>query len=381
MKKIIVHGLWALLGLGIALSVIAFTAIWFGWIGYMPDIEDLQNPISRYATQIYSADGKIIGTWSLNKENRVYVGYEDLSPHVVKALVATEDARFYDHSGIDFKALARAVIKRGIFRQENAGGGSTITQQLAKQLYSATAHSSLERMLQKPIEWVIAVKLERYYTKEEIIALYLNYFDFLYNAVGIKTAAATYFSKDPKDLTVNEAATLIGLCKNPSLYNPVRYKERSRERRNVVLSQMEKAGFLSAEERNKFAAEEITLHFRKVDHKEGSAPYFREFLRLYMMAERPVADKYPEWNHRQFVIDSIADGATKTSDATENHTIFIPTDSKYSPPSTRACRNTQKKLCTIKWRKTSNRRSIAKTATNPTHHSQRTSPKRKCKTY
>ena len=179
---------------------------------------------------------------------------------MVHALVATEDERFYEHSGIDFIALGRAIVKRGILRQENAGGGSTITQQLAKQLYSETAHSTLERVLQKPIEWVIAVKLERNYTKEEIIALYLNYFDFLHNAVGIKTASNTYFNKEPKDLTINEAATLIGLCKNPSLFNPVRYPQRCTERRNVVLSQMQKAGYLSKAEYHQHDYTQHLLH-------------------------------------------------------------------------------------------------------------------------
>ena len=242
MRKVFIHVLWRILIIVSILLVLAFTAIWKGWIGYMPDVEDLQNPISRFATQVYSADGKVLGTWNFNKENRIVIPYSKISPHLVHALVATEDERFYEHSGIDFIALGRAIVKRGILRQENAGGGSTITQQLAKQLYSETAHSTLERVLQKPIEWVIAVKLERNYTKEEIIALYLNYFDFLHNAVGIKTASNTYFNKEPKDLTINEAATLIGLCKNPSLFNPVRYPQRCTERRNVVLSQMQKAG-------------------------------------------------------------------------------------------------------------------------------------------
>ena len=249
MRKRFIHILWALLAGGIVSAIVGFFAIWFGWIGYMPDIEDLQNPINRFATQVYSSDGKVIGTWNLNKENRIVIPYKKMSPYLVQALVATEDERFYEHSGIDFRALGRAIIKRGILGQANAGGGSTITQQLAKQLYSSTAQSAAQRMLQKPIEWVIAIKLERYYTKEEIIALYLNYFDFLHNAVGIKTAANTYFNKEPKNLTVCEAATLIGLCKNPSLFNPVRYPERAKERRNVVLSQMVKAvGMLMAPE-------------------------------------------------------------------------------------------------------------------------------------
>lgn len=306
MRKRFIHILWALLAGGIVSAIVGFFAIWFGWIGYMPDIEDLQNPINRFATQVYSSDGKVIGTWNLNKENRIVIPYKKMSPYLVQALVATEDERFYEHSGIDFRALGRAIIKRGILGQTNAGGGSTITQQLAKQLYSSTAQSAAQRMLQKPIEWVIAIKLERYYTKEEIIALYLNYFDFLHNAVGIKTAANTYFNKEPKNLTVCEAATLIGLCKNPSLFNPVRYPERAKERRNVVLSQMVKAGCMDRAEYQNYSSEPLTLNFHRTDHKDGTATYLREFLRRYMMAKRPVRSDYPSWNNVQFVADSIA---------------------------------------------------------------------------
>ena len=306
MRKRFIHILWALLAGGFVSAIVGFFAIWFGWIGYMPDIEDLQNPINRFATQVYSSDGKVIGTWNLNKENRIVIPYKKMSPYLVQALVATEDERFYEHSGIDFRALGRAIIKRGILGQTNAGGGSTITQQLAKQLYSSTAQSATQRMFQKPIEWVIAIKLERYYTKEEIIALYLNYFDFLHNAVGIKTAANTYFNKEPKNLTVCEAATLIGLCKNPSLFNPVRYPERAKERRNVVLSQMVKAGYMDRAEYQNYSSEPLTLNFHRTDHKDGTATYLREFLRRYMMAKRPVRSDYPSWNNVQFVADSIA---------------------------------------------------------------------------
>lgn len=285
---------------------VSFTSIWFGWIGYMPDLEDLQNPISRYASQVYSVDGKILGTYNMNRENRVHVDYNGMSPYLVQALVATEDERFYDHSGIDFIALTRAVVKRGILGQKSAGGGSTITQQLAKQLYSSTAKSTLERLLQKPIEWVIAVKLERFYTKEEIITMYLNYFDFLHNAVGIKTASDVYFDKEPKNLTQTESATLIGLCKNPSYFNPVRYPERCVERRNVVLGQMLKAGYLTNEEYRKAHDEPLVLNFHRADHKDGIATYFREFLRQYIMAKKPKFEDYPSWNHVQFAIDSLA---------------------------------------------------------------------------
>ena len=286
-----------------------FIAIWNGWIGYLPELEDLQNPINRYATQVYSSDGKVLGTWHLDKENRVVVPYEKISPYVVNALVATEDERFYEHSGIDFWALGRAIIKRGILGQVEAGGGSTITQQLAKQLYSEKAHSTLERLMQKPIEWVIAIKLERNYTKQEIIALYLNYFNFLHGADGIKTAANTYFNKEPSQLDICESATLVGLCKNPSLFNPVRYPERARQRRNVVLAQMLKVGYFTQAQYDKERVKPLKLDFHRIDHKDGAATYFREFLRLYMMAKRPDRNdesRYPSWNQNQYVYDSIA---------------------------------------------------------------------------
>ena len=305
MRKLFVYFLWTLLFIIIFGAATAFYAISEGWIGYMPPIEDLQNPINRFATQIYSADGKLIGTWNYNRENRVMVDYTKIAPSLVKALVATEDVRFYDHSGIDFYALGRAIVKRGLMGQKSAGGGSTITQQLAKQLYSEHASTTMERLLQKPIEWVIAVKLERNYTKDEIITMYLNYFDFLHNAVGIKTAANTYFSKEPKDLTVTESATLVGLCKNPSYYNPVRNPERSRDRRNVVLGQMLKAGYITQEEHDKYCAEPLELKFHVSDHKEGLAVYLREFLRRYMTAKKPERALYPSWNMVKYFNDSI----------------------------------------------------------------------------
>ena len=306
MRRKFIHFLWFMIALVAAVIVIGFFSIWFGLIGYMPDIEDLQNPISKYASIVYSADGKQLGTYNQNQENRIMVSYDQLPTGLVAALVATEDERFYEHSGIDFIALGRAILKRGIMGQSSAGGGSTITQQLAKQLYSEKAHNTMERLLQKPIEWVIAIKLERFFTKEEIIAMYLNYFDFLHNAVGIKIAAKTYFNKEPIDLTLVESSLLVGLCKNPSYYNPVRYPERSKERRNVVLSQMVKSGYLSQAECNAAQAEPVELHFHRADHKEGYAPYFRDFLRRYMMATKPDRKDYFEWNQNQYEIDSIA---------------------------------------------------------------------------
>ena len=306
MRKFLVRFLWTMLFLGVIAAGVGVYAISEGWIGYMPPIEDLQNPISKYATQVYSADGKLLGTWNRDRENRQVIDYTKLSPSLVQALIATEDVRFYSHSGIDFYALGRAIVKRGIMGQKSAGGGSTITQQLAKQLYTTEkAKSTLERLLQKPIEWVIAVKLERNYTKDEIIAMYLNKFDFLHNAVGIKTAANIYFNKEPADLTVPEAAMLVGLCKNPSYYNPVRYQERARERRNIVLGQMLKANYITQQQYDEYIAEPLKLNFHVADHKEGIAVYFRDFLRRYMMAKKPNPADYPSWGRIRYYQDSI----------------------------------------------------------------------------
>lgn len=305
MRKVFVIIMWSLLGVMVLLAGLGYLFIREGWIGYMPPLDELQNPISKYASQIITSDGKVIGTWSRN-ENRIFVGYDSISPHVFDALVATEDVRYYEHSGIDVRAVGRAVVKRGLLRHKEAGGGSTITQQLAKQLYSQSAESSTQRLLQKPIEWVIAVELERHYTKHEILTLYLNYFDFLHNAVGIRTAAQVYFGKHPKDLTILEAATLVGMCKNPSYFNPVREPERCRERRNVVLAQMVKGGYLTSSEYNELKDKELGLHFHRIDHKDGEAAYLREYLRRIMMAKKPNPSDYREWQAQQYYADSLA---------------------------------------------------------------------------
>ena len=306
MRKKFIYVLWALV-VGILLVIaFIFTAIAKGWIGYVPPIEELENPNLKFATEIISDDGKMLGTWSLSKENRVFVGYDQLSPNLIHALIATEDERFAEHSGIDARAFIRALVKRGVMMQKNAGGGSTITQQLAKQFYSPTADNVMERLLQKPIEWVIAVQLERYYTKEEILTMYLNKFDFLNNAVGIKTAAYTYFGCEPKDLKIEEAATLVGMSKNPPLYNPVRFNERSRGRRNVVLEQMRKAGYITDAECDSLQALPLKLTYNRVDHKEGLATYFREYLRGVMTAPKPVRSDYRGWQMQKFYEDSIA---------------------------------------------------------------------------
>ncbi|MCH5182003.1 MAG: transglycosylase domain-containing protein [Prevotellaceae bacterium] len=305
MQKKIIYTLWGLLATAIAAIILVLSAIRAGWLGYMPDIEELQSPISRYASQVLSADGHLLGTWS-RQENRVFADADSISPAVFEALIATEDERFYSHSGFDVRALIRAIVKRGIMHRKSAGGGSTITQQLAKQLYSGIASSTMERLMQKPIEWVIAVELERTYTKEEILVLYLNYFDFLHNAVGIKTAADVYFSKSPKDLTYEEAAMLIGMCKNPSYYNPVRSPERCTDRRNTVLHQMVKNGMLSEAEYGELAEKPLGLRFHRVDHKMGEAPYLREYLRRRLMAEKPRRGDYAIWQNDQYYADSIA---------------------------------------------------------------------------
>ena len=306
MRKKVIIGLWTVLLVVVLGTATAFWAIAKGYIGYMPDLQELENPVNKFASQVISADGRVLGTWSYTRANRLFVNYNQIAPSTVQALVATEDVRFYDHSGIDFRALLRAIFKRGILRQKNAGGGSTITQQLAKQVYSAQASSVEERLSQKPIEWVIAVQLERLYTKEEILTMYLNYFDFLHNAVGLKSAAKTYFSKEPKDLTVNESALLIGLCKNPSYFNPVRFPERALSRRNVVLSQMCKAGYLTQNELDSLSTQPVELNFHRLDHKEGEATYLREHLRQMMMAKKPVKADYPSWQNQKYYEDSLA---------------------------------------------------------------------------
>ncbi|MDC2643202.1 transglycosylase domain-containing protein [Bacteroides ovatus] len=302
-----IKALWIFLAVIVLAIVIVFVSISKGWIGYMPPVEELENPSYKFATEIFSEDEKVLGTWSYSKENRVYTAYKDLSPSIINALIATEDVRFVEHSGIDAKALFRAFVKRGLMFQKNAGGGSTLSQQLAKQLFTENvARNTLQRLFQKPIEWVIAVKLERYYTKEEILSMYLNKFDFLNNAVGIKTAAYTYFGCEPKDLKIEEAATLVGMCKNPSLYNPVRFNERSRGRRNVVLEQMRKAGYITDAECDSLQALPLKLTYNRVDHKEGLATYFREYLRGVMTAPKPVRSDYRGWQMQKFYEDSIA---------------------------------------------------------------------------
>jgi len=255
--------------------------VWFasmGWFGPLPSFEELENPQQNLATEIYASDGVLLGKFFY--ENRSPVTYDQLSPHLVNALVSTEDERFREHSGIDAKSLARAIA--GALTGRSAGGGSTITQQLSKMLFTDVSSNILQRVMQKFKEWVISVRLERNFTKDEILTMYLNKFDFLYLAVGVKSAAKTYFNTTPDQLTIEQAAILVGMAKNPSLYNPKRFPENAFKRRNVVFGQMHRNGTISKTERDSLVTLPIELDFKRTNHNDGLAPYFREHLRKYM---------------------------------------------------------------------------------------------------
>ena len=247
--------------------------------GPLPDFKQLENPETNLATEIISSDNKILGSFFY--ENRTHVNYDDLSVDLINALVATEDERFFNHSGIDFIALVR-VLRGVLTGNKNLGGGSTITQQLAKMFFSKRPSSKLDRIKQKFKEWIIATRIERQYSKQEIIAMYLNRFDFLNLAVGIKSAASIYFNTTPKDLTLEQSATLIGMAKNPSLYNPLKRLEKTTNRRNIVLNQMVKNKYLDKDVRDSLVSMPIVLNYKKADHNEGIATYFRERLRAFM---------------------------------------------------------------------------------------------------
>lgn len=297
--------LWIIFAAGALFATVFLILVYNGVIGYMPPIEELKNPQDKFASIVYSSDGQELGRYFRNTGNRVYADFDEISPAVVDALISTEDARFEDHSGIDLRAMGRVAVKTLLFQNRNAGGGSTITQQLAKQLYTPASNNILQRAMQKPIEWMIAVKLERYYSKEEILKMYLNQFDFLYNAVGIKSAAKVYFNKDASELNTLEAATLVGMVKNPSFYNPVRHPERTRSRRNTVLDLMLRNDRISQQEFDSLSQLPLTLDFQRVDHKEGLAPYFREELRRFLTARHPERSDYPSWDGQRYTDDSI----------------------------------------------------------------------------
>jgi len=258
----------------ILLSVILYLTS-LGFFGALPTFEELESPKNNLATEIISSDGVVLGKYFF--ENRSKITFDELSPKLVDALIATEDIRFREHSGIDIRALLRAV--KGQLTGSSSGGASTITQQLAKMLFTKTPASGFERVMQKFKEWIIAVKLERQYTKDEILTMYLNRFDFINNAVGIKSAAQIYFNTTPADLSLQESAMLVGMLKNPSLYNPNRRQELTENRRNVVLSQMSKYDYITEAEYDSVSVLPIVLDFKKASHNEGLAPYLREHLR------------------------------------------------------------------------------------------------------
>jgi len=278
MKKIKALILLSLFMPILIIGACVFFAISEMW-GPLPDFKTLENPETNLATEIISVDNKILGSYFY--ENRTHVDYTELSPILVHALIATEDERFFSHSGIDFIALIR-VLKGVLTGNKNLGGGSTITQQLAKMFFSKRPASKIERVKQKFKEWIIAVRIERQYSKKEIITMYLNRFDFLNLAVGIKSASKIYFNTTPDSLTIEQAATLVGMAKNPSLYNPLRRIEKTQNRRNTVLNQMVKNNYLSKDLCDSLIKEPIILSYNRVDHNEGIATYFREKLRSFM---------------------------------------------------------------------------------------------------
>ncbi|AZJ34584.1 penicillin-binding protein 1A [Tenacibaculum singaporense] len=263
---------WGIILGGFLFVCLLFLLASWGVFGALPTFEELENPENNLATEIISSDGKTLGKYAV--ENRTPIKYKDIPESMVKALVATEDERFYEHSGIDFRGTARAVLKPG------SGGASTITQQLAKMLFTGKASRNIfKRVLQKVKEWVVAVKLERQYTKEEIITMYLNKYDFLNQAVGVRSAARIYFGKEPKELDVEESAMLVGMLKNSSLFNPLRRKEMVKQRRNVVLKQMNRNGFITQQQKDSLQKLGLGLNINREGHSDGLATYFREHLR------------------------------------------------------------------------------------------------------
>lgn len=267
---------WITIWSPFAILFLLLFLISLGTFGELPSVEELQNPKSNLATVVYSSDLKTLGKFY--SENRENIHFEDLDKDLVEALVATEDARFYEHSGVDVKALLRAVT--GVFGGGSSGGGSTITQQLAKMMYPRGEKlNKFQLIIRKMKEWITATRLEKNYTKDEIMAMYLNKFDFLNLAVGIKSAAKIYFNKSCDSLNIHEAAMLVGMAKNPAMFNPIRFPERTTQRRNVVMNQMVKYGYLSKEAYDTLKTKQLCVSFQPEDHNDGPAPYFREYLR------------------------------------------------------------------------------------------------------
>ena len=306
-KKTIIIVFWSLFSLPILAIGAAVLWIWFG--ADIPSFEELERPQTKLATQVIADDGTTILS-TFHKENRSYVAYEELSPHLIDALIATEDVRFYDHAGIDFPSLARVAFKTLLGGDSSQGGGSTVTQQLAKTLYprpDMSKYGLLDKILVmldiKLTEWGTAAKLERSYTKEEIMTMYFNQVFYGSNAYGIKAAAQTYFAKHPAELTVEESATLVGIVNKPSRYNPATNYKKSMTRRNFVLSQMHKAGFLTKSELDSISKLPITLKYQVQDHTVGSALHFRDMLKRTMEASEPKRSSYK--NLEDYIVDSL----------------------------------------------------------------------------
>jgi penicillin-binding protein 1A len=270
----VIKWIWRIVGYGSLGVLLLFLILSFT---NLPSVKQLENPRSDLASQIFAENGDVLGVYY--SENRVPITYDSLSPHLVHALIATEDLRFYEHAGIDFEALGRVAVKTVLLGDRSSGGASTITQQLAKLLFTRKPGSGLERVMQKLKEWIIAVRLERKYTKEEIMAMYLNKADFVNNAYGIKAATSTYFQKKPRDLEVHEAAMLIGMLQNPSRFNPLRHPERCTKRREIVLKQMVKAGYLTNTAYDDYRLRDLDIRFSRQTHIDGIATYFRESLK------------------------------------------------------------------------------------------------------
>ena len=290
------------------IAAVLLLVVGTGLFAEIPSFEELENPESKEATLLLADGGEVLSTYHI--ENRSYVDYDELSPYLVEAAVATEDVRFYKHSGIDFRSLARVGVKTLLLGQSSQGGGSTITQQLAKTLYPREELGrripvvwQVKMVITKMKEWITAVKLERNYTKEEIMDMYMNAVFFGSNAYGIKSASQTFFGKEPSDLTVEEAATLVGMVNKPTRYNPALNPESSLKRRNFVLSQMEKAGYLTAAERDSISLIPIELSYQVLDHNSGIAPYFRDMLRRVMNAKEPKRSSYS--TYEDYVADSL----------------------------------------------------------------------------
>jgi penicillin-binding protein 1A len=289
---------WIVFASPFALLLFLLLLATVGGLGYMPNIDTLENPKINLASQVISEDGKVLGSFYYRNQNRAYVDFDELPDHLIKALVATEDKRFYHHSGIDARGLARVIIKTGLLMRKSSGGGSTITQQLAKLLFHKPPRTLIGRGFQKVKEWIIAVRLEKAYTKQEIITMYFNQCDFINQAVGIKSAAQVYFSTFPDSLRVEQSAMLVGMAKNPSFYNPTdsNKRERVQRRRNVVLNQMVKYDYISADLADSLKGLPLNLKFQRISHDQGLATYFREYVHRTLMGTEPRRKNYSDYD-------------------------------------------------------------------------------------